>query len=74
MAEAPPEGRSDLRLCVVSGADEIRLRSYIGHTIVCRLHGLDYRLDCAITDGLANKFLLKVAAVQRVLSSYDWVV
>ena len=30
--------------------------------------------DCAITDGLANKFLLKVAAVQRVLSSYDWVV
>jgi hypothetical protein len=61
------------RICMVSGADEIRLRSYIGHTIYCQLHDIDYRLQCTITEGVADRFLLKQAAVLRVLDHYDWV-
>jgi len=30
------------RACLVSGADEIRLRSYVNHAIYARTHGLDF--------------------------------
>lgn len=68
-----PTDGNDLRICIVSGADEIRLRSYINHTIYCRTHDLDYRLDCTLTEGVKDKFLLKQAAVLRLLPDYDWV-
>lgn len=61
-------------VCIVSGADEIRLRSYIGHTIYARLHGADYRLETGLSRGVANKFFYKMAMVEHVLPRYEWIV
>lgn len=61
------------RICVVSGADEIRYRSYINHTIYAREHGLDYRLECGLDLGIENKFFYKTSIIRRVLPLYDWI-
>lgn len=61
-------------ICLVSGGDEIRLRSYVNHSIYAQLHGLDYRLECGIAEGIDNKFFYKTSAIRRVLPRYDWVV
>ena len=62
------------RVCLVSGADEIRLRSYIGHSIYAQLHGFDFRLECGMAPGVKNKFFYKTSILRRVLAKYDWVV
>lgn len=60
-------------ICLVSGGDEIRLRSYVNHTIFAREHGLDYRLECGLDIGVANKFFYKTSIIRRVLGRYDWI-
>lgn len=54
------------RACLVSGADEIRLRSYVNHAIYARTHGLDYRLECGLDRGITNKFFYKTSIIRRV--------
>jgi hypothetical protein len=61
-------------ICLVSGADEIRLRSYINHSIYARLFDLDYRLECGLDEGVKTKFFYKTSIIKRVLPRYDWVV
>lgn len=61
-------------ICVVSGADQIRFRSYVNHTIYTQVFDLDYRLDCPIAPGIVHPSFFKMAAVRRELSKYDWVV
>ena len=62
------------RICLVSGADEIRLRSYVNHSIYARTHGLDYRLECGLDRGIRNKFFYKTSIIRRVLPQYEWIV
>lgn len=50
------------------------MRSYVNHSIYAQVHGLDYRLECAVTPGVTNKFFYKTLTVKRVLPRYDWVV
>ena len=64
----------DPRICLVSGADEIRLRSYINHVIYAREHGFDYRLECGLAEGITNKFFYKSRTVERLLPTVDWLV
>ncbi len=71
--ENESRGNVTVNVCVISGADEIRLRSYVNHTIYCREYGLDYRVECLLTPDVEDKFLLKWAAVARQLPKYDWV-
>ena len=59
---------------MVSGADEIRLRSYVNHSIYARLHDLDYRLECGLAEGVHTKFFYKTSIIRRVLPRYDWIV
>lgn len=61
-------------ICIVSGADEIRLRSYINHSIYAQVHGIDYRLECGIAEGVGNKFFYKTSIIERVLPKYEWIV
>ncbi|WP_203567992.1 glycosyltransferase family protein [Aestuariimicrobium ganziense] len=63
-----------LSIGLVSGADEIRLRSYVNHTVYARLHGLDYRVECGLDEGITNKFFYKTRIVERLLPNYDWLV
>lgn len=65
--------RGELDICLVSGADEIRLRSYINHSIFAQLHGLDYRLECAVSERVESKWFYKTRTIERVLPRYDWV-
>ncbi|GAB3018503.1 hypothetical protein GCM10011376_00460 [Nocardioides flavus (ex Wang et al. 2016)] len=61
-------------ICLVSGGDEIRLRSYVNHAVYARLHELDYRLECGVDEGIGTKFFYKTSILARVLPRYDWVV
>lgn len=63
-----------MNICVVSGGDEIRLRSYINQYIYCREHYLDYRLECGLDTEIRTKFDYKTSIVRRLLRSYDWLV
>lgn len=65
---------SPLRICIVSGADQIRSRSYINHAIYARLHGMDFRLECGVGENISNKFFYKTSIISRVLPLYDWIV
>lgn len=60
------------RLCITSGGDEIRFRSYVNHAIYAREHGHDYRLECGVDVGVTNKFFYKTAIVRRVLALNEW--
>ncbi|CAL8974364.1 hypothetical protein TESS_TESS_00657 [Tessaracoccus sp. O5.2] len=62
------------RACLVSGADEIRFRSYLNHAIYARTHGIDYRLECGIDRGITNKFFYKTSIIRRVLPLYEWLI
>lgn len=64
----------ELDICLVSGGDEIRYRSYVNHAAYARLHGLDYRLECGIGPNIQNKFYYKLQAIRNVLPRYDWIV
>ncbi|WP_271394805.1 hypothetical protein [Neomicrococcus lactis] len=64
---------SNLNICLVSGGDEIRLRSYVNHSIYSREFGLDYRLECGVDEGIDNKFFYKTSIIKRVLPKYDWI-
>ena len=66
--------RPGMDICLVSGADEIRLRSYVNHAIYARLHNLDYRLECGLDEGVKTKFFYKTSIIRRVLPRYDWIV
>lgn len=62
------------KICLVSGGDEIRLRSYVNHSIYARIHKIDYRLECGIDKGITNKFFYKTSIISRILPLYDWIV
>lgn len=62
------------RICLVSGADQIRSRSYVNQAVYSRLYGLDYRLECSLPEGIRNKFFYKTDIMAHVLPKYDWIV
>lgn len=70
----PPVTLQRPRACLVSGADEIRLRSYINHAIYARTHNLDFRLECGIDAGIRNKFFYKTSIIRRILPQYEWII
>lgn len=62
------------RICITSGGDEIRLRSYLNHAIYAREHGMDFRLETGIDPEISSKFDYKVSILRRLLPMYDWLV
>lgn len=62
------------RFAIVSGGDEIRLRSYVNHRIYAHERGFDYRLECGIDQGIKNKFYYKMSIINRILPLYEWIV
>ncbi|MCI1748727.1 MAG: hypothetical protein LKI24_11955 [Acidipropionibacterium sp.] len=61
-------------ICIISGGDEVRLRSYINHSIYAREHGFDYRLECGVDPAATTKFGYKMSIIRRLLALYDWIV
>lgn len=69
-----PSKSSDHSICIVSGADEIKLRSYINHVIYAREYNFDYRLESGIAKDITNKFFYKTRTVERLLPSVEWLI
>ena len=70
----PESPREQPKWTIVSGGDEIRLRSYVNHRIYAHEHGFDYRLECGVDEGIKNKFYYKMSIIRRVLPLYEWIV
>jgi hypothetical protein len=60
-------------ICVVSGGERIQFASHINHAIYARENGYDYRLQIGLSERARNGYFLKIAAVERFLPLYDWV-
>ena len=64
--------RTRRRLCIVSGGDEVRFRSYVNHRIFALEHGYDHRLEIALAPGITIPYYYKLQAIENVLPTADW--
>ncbi len=61
-------------ICIVSGGDHIRYKSFVNHKVFALMSGCDYRLEVGPLPDVGNKYFFKVKAVLDILPRYDWVV
>ena len=60
--------------CLISGADRVRYRSHVNHSVFADVNGLDYRFTFGtFRHGLRSNFDIKLRALQHYLSKYEWV-
>ncbi|MGQ4575628.1 hypothetical protein ACUH93_04375 [Dermabacteraceae bacterium P7006] len=59
-------------VCVVSGGDDVRYRSYINHSIFAREHGFTFHLGIGLLENADSIYWYKFAVIQEVLSRYGW--
>lgn len=71
MTESRPS--DNLSICIVSGGDEVRSRSYVNQAIYAREFNLDYRLEVAVAPGVNNPYFYKSTIVRRMVPLYDWI-
>lgn len=64
----------DKKVTIVSGGDEIRLRSYVNHKIFSLEHRFDYRLEIGLGEEIKSKFDYKFNCILNVLKYTDWLV
>lgn len=62
------------KITIVSGGDEIRLRSYVNHKIFSLEHGFDYRLEIGLGGKIESKFDYKFNCILNSLGGTDWLV
>lgn len=63
----------DPRIAIVSGCDELRYASYVGHQTYARRHGMDYHLELAPFPGHRG-YWHKVRSLLEHLDDYEWLV
>jgi glycosyltransferase involved in cell wall biosynthesis len=63
-----------MEISLVSGGDRVYLRSHVNHRIYSQLMGWTYRHETGPFDGLRSPYYFKLAAVQALLPSADWVI
>lgn len=61
-------------VCLTSGGDDIRYRSYVNHRIWAAEAGTDYRLEIGLGPGLHSPYDHKYAVIRTVLPRYLWTV
>lgn len=61
-------------ITLLSGGDQLRLRSAVNHRIYAAMHGFDYRIEGGPFSGLLNRFYFKLEAVKQALVASDWVI
>lgn len=62
------------KITIVSGGDEIRLRSYVNHKIFSLEHGFDYRLEIGLGGKIESKFDYKFNCILNSLGGTDWLI
>ena len=61
-------------VCLTSGGDEVRYRSYVNHRIWAAEASTDYRLEIGLGPGLHSPYDHKYAVIRTVLPRYLWTV
>lgn len=64
---------NSLRLCVTSGGDEVRYRSYVNHTIYAREHGFVHHIGIGLAEGIQTIYYYKFELIREILPHFDWV-
>lgn len=60
-------------VCVVSGGDEVRYRSYVNHTVYARLHGFTHHIGIGLAPGITSPYYYKFEIIREILPRFDWV-
>lgn len=61
------------RVCVASGGDEVRWRSYVNHTVYAREHGFTHHIGIGLAPGIETVYYYKFELVREVLPHFEWV-
>lgn len=65
-----PEG---LTVCIISGGDEIRCRSYVNQAIFAREHGFRHQLGIGLAEGITSQYHYKFEVILGALPQFDWI-
>lgn len=60
-------------VCVMSGSDEVRCRSYINHTVYALEHGFVPHLGIGLGPGVFAPYFYKLNAIRDILHAFDWI-
>lgn len=61
-------------VCIVSGADRLRLRSNINHKVYAAEAGMDYRFELGPFADLSSHYFIKPRTLLQTLPRYEWAV
>ena len=61
------------RVCVASGGDEVRYRSYVNHKVFAGLHGFTHHIGIGLAPGVDTVYYYKFELVREILPHFDWV-
>ncbi len=61
-------------ICIVSGGDEVRYRSYVNHRIYALEAGCDFRLEIGLGPPAPTPYHYKFNVIGHVLPRYRWIV
>ena len=73
MTGIPDEVLAD-EICIVSGGDEVRYRSYVNHRIYAAEAGCDFRLEIGLGRPASTPYHYKFNLITQVLPRYRWIV
>jgi hypothetical protein len=61
-------------VCIASGGDAIRFRSYINQAIYARERGFSYHLGIGLSRGARSPYEPKFVVIEEMLPHFEWVV
>ena len=61
------------RVCVASGGDEVRYRSYVNHKVFAGLPGFTHHIGIGLAPGIDTVYYYKFELVREILPHFDWV-
>lgn len=61
------------RVCVASGGDEVRWRSYVNHTVFAREHRFTHHIGIGLAPGIETVYYYKLELIREILPHFDWV-
>lgn len=73
MTEVVSEVHAD-DICIVTGGDEVRYRSYVNHRIYAAESGCDFRLEIGLGEPASTPYHYKFNLISQVLPRYRWIV
>lgn len=61
------------RVCIASGGDEVRWRSYVNHTVFAREHGFTHHIGIGLAPGIETVYFYKFELIREILPHFEWV-